>query len=730
MSRHKAVLSEVGTGDVTGVRTVRRSNLIRRIRATDSSRVVSVVAPAGYGKSTLLAQWADQESVPGAQITVRPQDEDPALLLRHITDTLGNAGLLTDDAAGRLEYTSATALTTGVTALAQELGVCPSGLLALDQLEALRTTAAKDTLAALIVAMPSTITVAMASRSELPILASVLRVKGELLELSAQDLALSVDEASELADIVGVRLDHAELEAVVRHTEGWPAGLYLTFLRVKSGVEPSAAAEIGGDDRFISQYLRSEVLGRLTPARKKFLLQTSVLEELSSQNCDFVLERTGSERVLTTLAASSRFVVSVDPTDRFYRYHQMLREFLLAELGRGDPNLIDRLNLKAAEWYEQANKPVDAVRYAIRANDPGQAARLVAQWSLTVFSEGNVDTVLEWVTWFDTGDKFDDYPEIALLGAMASAEIGDHVAVVRWIDYVDRANDLGALAPVAHLANAMLGRKGIQQCLVDARAAQEGLPASSEWYAPCVGFEGLALLWSGQTDAAHERLELTAQTAERFSTPTAAMFTLATLASLVGASGDVARAGELAARALHRARSTPQQYATSVLAFAVAARSALRRGDPGEAQALLAQAHTRRPMLSPAMPLVAVQTLLEMCETHIELADYAGARQVLRDASAIADVRSVGLLNDRCLEIASVLEGMPAGSIGAATLTNAELRLLPLLATHLSFPQIGERLYISRHTVKTQAMAIYRKLESTSRNEAVERARELHLLNK
>jgi len=253
MSRHKTVLSEIETGDVTGVRTVRRSNLIRRIRATDSARVVSVVVPAGYRKSTLLAQWADQGSVPGTRVTVRPQDEDPALLLRHITDTLGGAGLLTDDAASRLEYTSATALTIGATDLARELGACPSGLLALDQLEALRTTAAKDTLAALIVAMPSTITVAMASRSELPIPASVLRVKGELLELSAQDLALSVDEASELADIVGVRLDYAELEAVVRHTEGWPAGLYLTYLRVKSGVEPSTAAEIGGDDRFISQ---------------------------------------------------------------------------------------------------------------------------------------------------------------------------------------------------------------------------------------------------------------------------------------------------------------------------------------------------------------------------------------------------------------------------------------------------------------------------------------------
>jgi len=730
IAKHRTAPNHVGTSAATGARAVLRSDLIRRIRSTDSARVVAVVAPAGYGKSTLLAQWIDQESVPAALVTVHSHCSDPALLLRDITDAVVHAGLLAVDVADGLEFTSATALTTGVAELAQELGACRSGMLVLDQLDAVRSTAGKDTLAALVMAMPPTITVGLASRSEAPVPVSVLRVNGELLELSTHDLALSVDETSELADIVGVRLDHAELEAVVRHTEGWPAGLYLTFLRVRSGVAPSAAAEIGGDDRFISQYLRSEVLGRLTPARRDFLLHSSVLEELSSQICDFVLERTGSERVLRTLAASSRFVVSVDRTDRCYRYHQLLREYLLAEVDRSDPDLVVRLNLRAAEWYEQNNQPIEAVRHAIAANDARRVARLVARWSFAVFSEGNVATVLQWVSWFDAGDRLDEYPEIALIGSMASAEIGDRVAVDRWIAFVDRADDLGPLASVVHVANAQLCRNGVEQCLVDARAAQDELTPSSEWYPPSAGFEGLALIWSGQTDAGYERLDLASQAAERFSAPTAAMFSLATMAMLAGEDGDVSRADDLSARALHRAnRSTPRQYATSVLAYATAARCALRRGDPGEAQTLLAQAHARRPLLSAAMPLIAVQTLVEMSAAHIELADYAAARQLLRDTAAIIAVRSVGLLEDRYLELATVLEGMPTGSIGAATLTNAELRLLPLLATHLSFPQIGERLHVSRHTVKTQAMSIYRKLGSSSRSEAVESARELRLLN-
>jgi LuxR family maltose regulon positive regulatory protein len=708
---------------------VLRVGLLNRIRAADSARVVTLVAPAGYGKSTLLSQWIGQESVPGAWVTVGPSHDDPALLLRHITDALTNAELLAQDVADRLTFTSSDALTKGVRELSQELGTSQSGLLVLDQLEAVRTTSGKDTLAALVMTLPPTITVAIASRSEVPVPVSTLRVKGELLELSTSDLALSVTEARELADALKVRLDDADLETVVRHTEGWPAGLYLTFLAVRSGTAPSSAAEIGGNDRFISQFLRSEVLGRLTPARRDFLRQTSVLEELSGPICDFVLERTGSERVLRSLAASSRFVVPVDRTDHSYRYHQMLREYLQAEQERSDPNLVARLNLKAADWYEQHNMPIEAVRHAIEADDASRVARLVARWSFTVFSEGHGATVLQWIDWFDAGDRLDEYPEIALLGALASAEIGDCAAVDRWMTVVDGAGDLGPLAPVVHLANALLCREDIQQCLVDARAAQEHLTPSSEWYPPSVSIEALALLWSGQTDAAHERLEVASQAAERFSSPTAAIFTLATMAMLANESGDLDRAKDLADRALHRAnRPTPHQYATSIIAYVAAARSALRRGDPGQAQLLLGQAHARRPMLTRAMPVIAVQTLVEMSAVHIELADVAGARQVVRQIAAIVEQRSVGTLEERYRELRDHLDQMPTGHIGAATLTNAELRLLPLLATHLSFPEIGERLYISRHTVKTQAMSIYRKLGASSRSEAVDRAREARLL--
>ena len=718
-------IGNVGTVDV-----VARSNLLRQIDDAASARVITLVAPAGYGKSTLLSQWIDQGSAPGAWVTVRSHGDDPAVLLRHIADALARAGLLAHDVADRLDFTSSTALTKGVRDLTQELRACKSCRLVLDQLEVVRSTAAMDTLAALVMAMPPTVTVAMASRSDVPIPTSTLRVRGELLELTASDLAMSVDEARELADSMRLRLEDADLAAIARHTEGWPAGLYLTFLAVRSGVAPSAAAEIGGDDRFISEFLRREVFGKLTPARRDFLKQSSVLEVLSSPICDFVLERTGSDRVLRSLVASSRFVMPHDRTDRWFRYHQMLREFLLAELERGDPDLVVRLNLRAADWYEQNNMPIEAVRHAFEAGDPNRAAHLISRWSFAVFSDGNSATVLRWIDWFDARNLLDEFPEVALMGASASAEMGDAAAADRWIAVVDRSDALGAAAPVVHIANAQLCRGGIEQCLVDARAAQEYVTPSSEWFPPAVALEGLALLWSGQAGAAYERLRVASQAAERFGAPTAAMFSLATMSMIAYERGDVASADELAARALHRAkRCNPCQFATSVFPYVVAARSALRRGDPEQAQALLGQAHARRPMLSRAMPVIAAQTLIETAATQIELADFAGARQLVREVPSVADLGSLGTLEERYREVSDHLGRLPSGHTGAATLTNAELRLLPYLATHLSFPEIGERIYISRHTVKTEAMSIYRKLGASSRSEAVDAARQLHLLS-
>ena len=172
-----------------------------------------------------------------------------------------------------------------------------------------------------------------------------------------------------------------------------------------------------------------------------------------------------------------------------------------------------------------------------------------------------------------------------------------------------------------------------------------------------------------------------------------------------------------------------EEYPTSAFAYAVAARVALHRGDAERAQELLARAQRLRPRLTYALPYFAVQTRLELARAYLALADAGGAGTMLREIDAILRRQpDLGTLPAQVEELRASLKTMRADAPGASTLTEAELRLLPYLATHLSFREIGERLYLSRHTVKSHAMAIYRKLNVTSRNDAVERARELGLL--
>lgn len=732
ISTHTRAVDDAATGGSRTAgrnRAVVRRDLIRRIRADESARVVTLVAPAGYGKSTVLSQWIDEESTPAALVNFGQSHNDPARLLRDLTDALARVGILPEASALGLQFSSATAMSTGVSRLRRSLDGSPPGLLVLDGVESLRSTISRDVVAELILVMPPAITIAIASRAQLPMAIGALRSQGELLELTANDLAMSVDEAGALAEMLGVDMTEEELETVVLRTEGWPTGLYLTYLAIRSGTAPSYALGVGGDDRYISQYLRSEVLSRMTPARTTFLLRTSILEELSSEICDFVVERTGSERVLRSLEESSRFVIPTDRVGHGYRYHQLLREFLQSELRRSEPEVAAGLHLRAAQWFENHGQASEAIHHAMAAGNPARVADLVQRWGRTVFDNGRGSTLLEWIEWFVTGNRLHEYPGVALLGALASAQLGDQAAADRFMAVVDDIDDLGPLAPVVHLANAIQCRNGVTQALIDSEAALALISPASEWYPSAAAVRGLNLLWSGATDAAQARFEVAAEAGERFLVAPTATFALATLATLCTENGDAGRAEELARRALSMShRSTLETYATSVLSYVVAARCALHRGDPDEAHALLGRAYARRPALSAALPLVAVQTLVQMAELQIEMADYAGAREISREIGAILARRPVGALEERHRELVALLSQMPAGRTGAATLTNAELRLLPLLATHLSFPEIGERLYISRHTVKTEAMSIYRKLGASSRSEAVEQARALRLL--
>lgn len=280
------------------------------------------------------------------------------------------------------------------------------------------------------------------------------------------------------------------------------------------------------------------------------------------------------------------------------------------------------------------------------------------------------------------------------------------------------------------MTRALLCRDGVERMGADARIALEGLAPASTWRGTALLLEGIALLLEGEVERADPVLARAVELATDAAALPAAATALAERSLVAIQHRDWHRAEALAERALRISREgSLDDYLHTALVHVVAARTALHRGDGPRAREHLAQAARLRPLLTYAIPTVAVQTLLELVRAYLALDDAAGARAVLRDARDILQLRpDLGILPEQAEKLRAKLATISGATVGASSLTTAELRLLPLLVTHLSFPEIGERLYISRHTVKTQAISVYRKLGASSRSQAIDRASELGLL--
>jgi LuxR family maltose regulon positive regulatory protein len=282
------------------------------------------------------------------------------------------------------------------------------------------------------------------------------------------------------------------------------------------------------------------------------------------------------------------------------------------------------------------------------------------------------------------------------------------------------------------LLRTLLCRDGIAGMRADAAAAWAGLAPDSPWRATALLMEGISHLLDGQADQAEPILARAGEVADRLGAVPAAAAALGQRAIIAMERRQWEEGGRLAERSLAvLAASHLDDYVMAAFVHSVAARAAQHRGDPARAREHLALAVHLRPLLTSSMPHRSVQTLLELAQAYLALDDVAGARAVLRQADEIIRQRpDLGVLPGQAAELRAALDRVGQGTLGASSLTAAELRLLPLLSTHLSLLEIGERLHLSRNTVKTHAVSIYRKLGVSSRSEAMQRVRELGLLDR
>jgi LuxR family maltose regulon positive regulatory protein len=717
-----------------------RWSLVERLARGDRRPIVSVVAPPGYGKTTLLSQWAEANGQAFAWVSVDEADNDPKVLLSYVAEALDAVEPIDERVFDALASPSSSVPGSVVPRLSSAFSSMSAPVaLVLDDVHMLHNSECRAALSVLADHVPGGSRLALAGRAEPPLRVPRLRAEGRILEIGPGDLSLTSGEAASLLRNAGVAVGDDEAADLHQRTEGWPAGLYLAALYIKEGGSAGrAAVSFGGDDRFVSDYMESEFLSRISQRQRSFLTQTAVLERMCGPLCDAVLGQSGSAAVLADLARSNLLLVPLDRRGEWYRYHHLFRDMLLAELHRLDPGLMPVLQARAASWCLDNGLPEESLEYAMAAGDTGTVAGLAAIFGVPAYRGGRITTVQRWFGWLEDHGGIKTHPIAAVMAALLAALTGRPADAERWADVVDhwqygdpaRPADPGTEAWAA-LLRAVLCRRGVEQMCADAgeaarRFADQGIVDPG----PAL-LHGIAAVLSGDLDGGDASFEDAASVAAATGASDIHVTALCERSLIAMARGDWDRAEVLADQASTPLRQAgiEESYVTP-LACAAQARAALHRGDAVAARQQLVMAQRLRPVLTYAVPHLAVQARMELARAHLALADLPGARTLMREVEELLRRRpGLGTLAGQADALRTQLsKERGTAAPGASALTDAELRLLPLLATHLTFPEIGQQLFLSRNTIKSQATAIYRKLGAASRSQAVTQARELGLL--
>ena len=709
---------------------VPRPGLVARLTAADAPPVVVVSAPTGYGKTTLLAEWAASDPRPFAWVSVTPTENSALVLVSYVARALDGIEPLDEALLAALTRRDADLTTELLPRLGAALQHRTTPVvLVLDDVHLLEDPSCAKVLSTLVEHVPAGSQVALAGRVHPVIGWSRLRARGRLLHLRIDDLSMSRTEGGALVSAAGVELAAGALSALVDRADGWPAGLYLATIAVRGGRDPDEAARaFRGDDRVVAELLRDELLATLPPETVQFLVRTSILERLSGPLCDAVLGRRGSARLLDGIARSNLFVIPLDRHDEWYRYHHLFRDVLRAELRRSEPELEPDLHLRASAWFESHGEFDAAIRHAHAAGDTDRTTEYVAT--------GRSAVLEQWLRLF-TPETIASSPELALTAAWRALTSRDIDSAHHWIDAAASAPTDFTLADgrrahgVVALLRAGDGRDGLTRMRVDATTALALIPAPSPFRAAAWLFEGIALRLLGDPDGARERLEQSMREAGAF-VPAARTNALAQLALLALDHDDwsPAEACIEQARRLAGEYDMREQPALAMV-YALSALAEARRGIADLARREVNLARSLLAFSGGAAPWLGTECRLVLARAALLLGDVAAARLLLEEADAcLGHVADMGSLPDRVEHARKSLHDvdLTAGVI-AAPLTAAELRVLRYLPTHLTLAAIADELFVSRNTAKTHAIAVYRKLGVSSRQDAVQHARELGLLD-
>jgi LuxR family transcriptional regulator, maltose regulon positive regulatory protein len=722
--------------------SVARPGLVASLESGRSAKLTLVSAPTGWGKTSLLAEWAARSSARFAWVSLDRGDDEPLRFWRYVVAALYAAEPVALAVAERRLRGPVVSITEEV------LPVLVNGLVEVEHrlvlvLDDFHLIMRAETLAQvdyLLDRLPPALHVAVATQSDPRLRLGRLRALGDLAELRGEQLRFSDEEATSLLNRVhGLDLAADEIAILQHRTEGWVAGLNLAALTLKHrDRREHVLDELPADDRFLVDYLWDEVVLAQPREVRQFLMRTAILERLCASLCDEVAERSGSAAVLQELERANLFIVALDPGREWYRYHQLFRVLLLRQLERFAADVIPDLHRRASNWYASHGLMIEAIDHAITAGDVHWAADELANHWLAFYSAGQASTLLNLIGRLPP-EAVDAHPVIALVGGGLARVLGRLEEVESWLARAERAPGgtpapgmatslAGGIALVRLTHRLAVGDADGAAALGRQALALEPLRGSRE-HATAGYFLAVALFYTDLSEARSLLSEFLNVVAEG-EQDVRRYFAMALLAEIGALSGDTEAARELAADALAVARSRGLEEHSSTCQVHLA-RGAVAFADgrlsvaEDEFERALVLTRRGEDRLEHAHALVWLARLRAR-ERDLTAAHAAceAARRLVPELGVSILPALVGML-ERELEGSQPKTDVPPPGEPP---TPAEMRVLRLMPTDLSYREIAQHLYLSLSTVRTHARHIRHKLGAPSRAESVATARELGLL--
>jgi LuxR family maltose regulon positive regulatory protein len=734
--------------------TVVRQRLTDRLEDSADTRLWVVVAPAGWGKTTMLSQWTTVPEVRDrvAWVSLDPSDDEQIRFWSYVLTAL--CEIAPEMARRALATLSAPGVEPVLVTLPLLLNDAAASsdryVLVLDDVHVLRDHHLLESLEFLITYLPPALRLVMAGRADPALPLSRWRGRGQLTEIRAPDLAFTPEESAALLTAAGVDdLNTSVLDILWQRTEGWAVGLHLAAHAVRSSPDPQGVvARLGGDDRHLLDYFETEVVDQLEPTHRDLLVRTSVLDRLSGPLCDAVLGSTGSARLLEELEAASHFVTAQDPARRWFRCHGLFRDVLRRELQLMRPDAASDLLTRAADWYARQDQADEAVRHLLAAGNPAAAMELLKSSQDWFFERGAAADYLLLGEEAATATGVAD-PEVFLMMAYAAVLSGRFERVRHWCDVAEPLLEGGRVS--------ILGWTSAVACLLTMRAAY-GYTGDEDGADLADGLRAVELesdpeqpgyvLARTSLASAHMRSEAYGDAValltdawkqpSRMLLPTPALLQTAGLFALNLLHVDDVEAASAVCAEVRQASETVESHWGDASAASVTwlrlveGRIAYRGGDLTAASSLLRRATELADAWGRQHELA--MALTSLASTELAAGEREAARGALTRAREVADAGTVRAPAVR--ELQTVETRMGRGALRAARrvgrlyedLTDRELSVLRELSGPSTQREIGASLFLSVNTVKGYTKSLYRKLGASSREEAVERGRFLGLI--